>query len=169
MDSVVNPVVKIIQKDFEDETLWEQKVSRIASYMKDLINDTFSLVGVGGIIDKGKTTRPGPDGKTKIEIPEDLLELMDNPLENKNQDKLREDIGDELKQKAEEFAKDTPYSQFGAPAGQAGLVQIYPEVWSIGDPIEELAVVQTVLSSPIIIPNVTTRKWAYKEGPGHLV
>jgi len=199
MDNVANNVVKVIEKDFEDESTWEQKVAKTAYYLKDLINDTFTLIGTGGHVDKGKSTRNGPDGKTWIEIPEDVLELMDNPLENKNNDKLHKDNEDELKEKAEQLAKDTPFSEFGAPAGQAGLLvdghvlatwyrgrakdliqikifeeqpggqlPIYPEVWRMGDPIEELDIVQTVLTSPIIIPNVTTRKWAHKEGPGHL-
>ncbi len=199
MNALVKRVVDIVKKDFEDETTWEQKVSKIAYYMQNLINDTFTLIGVGGFIEKGKTTRQGPDGRTKIEIPEDILELMDNPLENKNNDKLKQNNEDELKQKAEEFAKDSDYSEFGAPAGQAGIlvdanilatwyrglaknlieihvyeekpggqVPIYPEVWRVGDPIEELDVVQTVLTSPIVIPNITTRKWVHKEGPGHL-
>ena len=38
----------------------------------------------------------------------------------------------------------------------------------MGDPIEDLDVVQTILTSPVVIPNITTRKWANKEGPGHL-
>jgi len=49
-----------------------------------------------------------------------------------------------------------------------GQVPVYPETWRIGDPIEELDVVQTLLNSPVIIPNITTRKWVNKEGPGHL-
>jgi hypothetical protein len=135
-----------------------------------------------------------------VEFPEDILEIMDNPLENKNRDKLKEDKDDELRQKAEEFARKTPFSEFGAPAGQAGimidgnplatwyrglakdLIQIkiyeekpggqlpvYPEVWRLGEPLEELDIVQTILSSPVIIPNITTRKWAKKIGEGHLV
>jgi hypothetical protein len=50
-----------------------------------------------------------------------------------------------------------------------GQLPVYPEVWRIGDRIEELDIVQSLLNSPIIIPNITTRKWAYEEGPGHLV
>jgi len=199
MDSLVDRVKKVILKDFEDETTWESKVSKVAYHLKNLINDTFTLVGRGGIIDKGKRKVDGPNGKAKVEVPEDVLEIMDNPLENKNSDKLKQDNEDELRQKAEEFAKDTPYSEFGAPAGQAGLlvdgnplatwyrglaknlieikiyeekpggaVPVYPEVWRIGDPLEELDIVQTLLNSPVIIPNVSTRKWIFKEGPGHL-
>jgi hypothetical protein len=165
------------------------------------VNNTFTLVGSSSQHSDGKATRKsqGRSG-SNVEFPEDILEVMDNPLENKNLDKFKEDGDDELRQKAEEFARKTPYSEFGAPAGQAGimvdgnplttwyrglakdliqikiyeekpggLLPIYPEVWRLGDPLEELDVVQTILSSPIIIPNITTRKWAKKIGEGHLI
>lgn len=38
----------------------------------------------------------------------------------------------------------------------------YPENWKIGDPIEELDLILTLTTSPIIIPGVTTKKW-YKD------
>ncbi|MFX1394001.1 MAG: hypothetical protein ACFFAH_10540 [Promethearchaeota archaeon] len=201
IDTIVNKVINIISKDFEDETKWEEKVSKIAYHLKGLINDTFTLIGRGVRCDKGKIKRKAPGKDGELEFPEDILEIMDNPLENKNSDKLRKDNDDELRQKAEEFAKETPYSEFGAPAGQAGIlidrfplatwyrglgknqieiriyeeklgggqVPISPEVWRIGDPIEELDVVQTLLNSPVIIPNITTRKWVFEKGPGFLV
>lgn len=199
MDTLVNKVKNVIMKDFEDETIWEQKVTKVAYHLKNLIKDTFPILGIGQPCDKGKAQRR-TDKNIFVEIPEDVLELMDNPLENKNWDKLKEDNTDELQQKAEEFAKNIPYSEFGAPAGQAGLLidgnalstwyrgvakdlikikifeekpggqlPIYPEVWRIGDPLEQLDLPLTLLNSPIIIPNITTRKWTYKEGPGHVV
>ncbi len=202
MDSIVDKVKKVIEEDFEDETKWEEKVAKVAYYMKDLVNDTFSLIGRGGTCEPGRAKRKAPGNRGKgnnVEVPEDVLEIMDNPLENKNNDKLKEDNEDELRQKAEKFAKDIPYSEFGAPAGQAGIlidanplatwyrgqaknlieiriyeerpggeVPVYPEVWRIGDPMEQLDVVLTLLNSPVIIPNITTRKWVFKEGPGYL-
>ena len=198
MDPLTEKVAKIILKDFEDESTWEKKVSTVARYLNNLIQDTFSMIGKNTKCDKGKEKRKSPGGAF-IEIPKDILEVMDNPLESKNSDKLKENE-DELRQKAEEFAKNIPYSEFGGPARQAGILldgiplatwyrglaknlieirileekpsgqlPVYPEVWRIGDPIEELDVVQTLLNSPVIIPNLTTRKWAFKEGPGHLV
>ena len=201
VEGLSSRVVNVVKKDLEDETLWEDKVSRIAYHLKSLVNNTFTLVGSRTESGEGKATRKSPGrGGFNVEFPEDILEIMDNPLENKNRDKLKEDRGDELRQKAEEFARKTPFSEFGAPAGQAGimidgnplatwyrglakdLIQIkifeekpggqlpvYPEVWRLGDPLEELDIVQTILSSPIIIPNITTRKWAKKIGEGHLV
>jgi len=199
MDSLTEKVSKVILKDFEDESTWEKKVSVVARYLNNLIQDTFTLISKNGICEKGKEKRKSPGGAF-IEIPKDVLEVMDNPLESKNSDKLKEGNEDELRQKAEEFAKNIPYSEFGGPARQAGILideiplatwyrglaknlieirileekpsgqlPIYPEVWRIGDRIEDLDIVQTLLNSPVIIPNLTTRKWAFKEGPGHLV
>lgn len=201
VESVASRVVNVVKKNFEDETLWEDKVSRIAYHLKTIVNNTFTLTGSRTSQGEGKANRKSQGrGSSNVEFPEDILEIMDNPLENKNRDKLKKDKDDELRQKAEEFARKTPYSEFGAPAGQAGLMidgnplatwyrglakdliqikiyeqkpggqlPIYPEVWRLGDPLEELDILQTVLSSPIIIPNITTRKWAKKIGEGHLI
>ncbi|MFX0023503.1 MAG: vWA domain-containing protein [Candidatus Hermodarchaeota archaeon] len=199
MDSLAERVSKIIHKDFEDESTWEKKVSQVARSLKNLIKTNFTLIGTGGVIDKNKEKRKSPGGAF-IEIPKDVLEIMDNPLENKNADKLKEGNEEDLRAKSEEFAKDIPYSEFGGPARQSGILidgnplatwyrglaknlieikifekkpggqlPIYPEIWRIGDRIEELDVVQSLLNSPILIPNITTKKWAYKEGPGYLV
>ncbi len=199
--SVASRVVNVVKKNFEDETLWEDKVSRIAYHLKSLVNSTFTIIGPRTSSGEGKANRKSQGrGGSNVEFPEDILELMDNPLENKNRDKIKEEKDDELRQKAEDFARETPYSEFGAPAGQAGLMldgnplatwyrglakdliqikiyeekpggqlPIYPEVWRLGEPLEELDIVQTVLTSPIIIPNITTRKWAKKIGEGHLI
>ncbi|MFW9882178.1 MAG: hypothetical protein ACFFG0_54635 [Candidatus Thorarchaeota archaeon] len=198
MDPLTEKVSKTILKDFEDESTWEKKISTLARYLNSLIQVTFALIDKNRVCDKGKEKRKSPGGAF-IEIPHDVLEVMDNPLETKNSDKLRKGNEDELRQKAEEFAKNISYSEFGGPARQAGILldgiplatwyrglakdlieikifeekpsgqlPVYPEVWRIGDKIEDLDIVQTLLNSPVIIPNLTTRKWAYKEGPGHL-
>jgi len=200
IDVLATKIRDIILKDFEDESKWEIKTTRIANQLKDLINDTFTLIGPNASCDKGKTKRKGPGERESIEFPEDILEIMDNPLENKNSDKLKENKEDELRDKAEKFAKEVPYSEFGGPARQAGiliegdslatwyrgiaknlieikiyegksrgdLIPIYSDVWRIGDPLEELDVVQSLLNSPKLIPNLTTRKWIFEEGSGYL-
>jgi hypothetical protein len=199
-DHIVKQISNTILKDFYDETTWEQKVQKIAYYLMNIIKETFNIIGIAEKCREGSSKRKAPGkGDHYIEIPDDILELMDNPLENKNSDKIKKDNEDTLRQKSEEFAKDTEYSEFGAPARQAGIlidgtplatwyrgkakdliqikifekkpggeVPIYPEVWRIGDPIEELDIVQTLLNSPIVIPNITTRKWKYQLGEGHL-
>ena len=201
VENVAKKVVNVVKKNFEDETLWEEKVAKIAYHLRTLVKNTFAMVGTGVRHGKEKTEKKSPGGGgLKIEFPEDILEVMDNPLENKNLDKLKKDNTDELRQKAEDFAKNTPYSEFGAPAGQAGIlidgnplatwyrglakdliqikiyqekpggqIPVYPEVWRLGEPIDELDIVQTLLNSPVIIPNITTRKWAKKIGQGDLM
>jgi len=119
VESVAEKVVNVIKKNFEDETLWEKKVSKIAYHLRTLVNNTFTMVGAGARKGEGNTRRKTP-GRSRF--PEDILEIMDNPLENKNLDKLKEDNDEELRQKAEEFARETSYSNFGAPAGQAGIL-----------------------------------------------
>ncbi|MFX0039347.1 MAG: hypothetical protein ACFFCY_07035 [Promethearchaeota archaeon] len=199
MDSLADKITKIILKDFEDDSTWEKKVSQVAKSLKTIIQNTFTLIGPGGIVDKNKEVKKSPGGAF-IEVPKDVLEIMDNPLENKNGDKLKEGNEEDLRQKSEEFAKKVPYSEFGGPAREAGILidgnalatwyrglakdlieikifeqkpggqlPVYPEVWRIGDRVEELDIVQSLLNSPVIIPNITTRKWAYKEGLGHLI
>jgi len=200
MENLADRVVKVVLKNFEDEASWEEKVTKIAYHLRGLINDTFTLIGRDYNPPEGKVKRKSPGkGDIIVEIPEDVLEVMDNPLENKNSDKLKEDHDDELRQKAEQFAKDTPFSEFGAPANQAGILiegnhlatwyrgiaknlieikiyeeklggqlPVFPEVWRVGEPLEELDIVQTILTSPIIIPNITTRKWLTQQGTSYL-
>ena len=198
MDSLAERISKVILKDFEDESTWERKVSTVARHLNHLIQDSFTMIGKNTVSEKGKEKIKSPGGAF-IEVPNDVIEVMGNPLENKNSDKLKEGNEDERRQKAEEFAKNIPFSEFGGPARQAGILldgiplatwyrglaknlieirileekpsgqlPVYPEVWRIGDRIEDLDIVQTLLNSPVIIPNLTTRKWAYEEGPSHL-
>jgi hypothetical protein len=39
-------------------------------------------------------------------------------------------------------------------------VYMYPEVWKIGDPIDDIDIMLTYTVSPFIIPGVTTKKWS---------
>ena len=190
---------KIISDNFENDALWERKVSKLALLLKELIQDNFNLVHEKYIKREGFIYKKCPSKKGYVEIPEDIIDLMDNPIESRNIDKLKRDNDDDLIQKAEDFAKDIPYSEFGAPARQAGILldlnplatwyrgqaknlieikiyeeekdtelPIYPETWRLGDPIDSLDITQTLLTSPIIIPNITTRKWLKIEGPTQL-
>lgn len=47
-----------------------------------------------------------------------------------------------------------------------GSVPLTPEVWRLGDPLEELDIVQSLQTFPILIPNRTTRKWQQYETTG---
>ncbi|MHA1792931.1 MAG: vWA domain-containing protein [Promethearchaeota archaeon] len=48
----------------------------------------------------------------------------------------------------------------------SGQVPITPTKWRIGDPIESLDLTLTLMNSPLIIPNLTTRKWEFRMGTG---
>jgi len=41
----------------------------------------------------------------------------------------------------------------------AGLAPLTPQVWRMGDPMEELDIVQSLQAFPVLIPNMSTRKW----------
>ncbi len=47
-----------------------------------------------------------------------------------------------------------------------GALPSYIIPWRLGDPLEDLDILQTLLVSPVVIPNMTTRKWMRIEGPG---
>ena len=42
-----------------------------------------------------------------------------------------------------------------------GAVPLVPEVWRLGDPLEELDIVQSLQAFPVLIPNRSTRKWQH--------
>jgi len=47
-----------------------------------------------------------------------------------------------------------------------GSVPLTPDVWRLGDPLEELDIVQSLQTFPILIPNRSTRKWQQYETTG---
>jgi Mg-chelatase subunit ChlD len=42
---------------------------------------------------------------------------------------------------------------------RSGSIPISQETWRLGDPVEELDVVQSLQAFPVIVPNMSTRKW----------
>jgi len=42
---------------------------------------------------------------------------------------------------------------------KTGAVPLTPDTWRLGDPMEELDIVQSLQAFPVLIPNRTTRKW----------
>ncbi|NHJ15248.1 MAG: hypothetical protein EAX95_16320, partial [Candidatus Thorarchaeota archaeon] len=41
----------------------------------------------------------------------------------------------------------------------SGSTPLTPELWRLGDPIEELDIVQSLQAFPVLIPNLSTRRW----------
>ena len=48
----------------------------------------------------------------------------------------------------------------------SGLAPLSPQVWRMGDPIEDLDIVQSLQAFPILIPNLSTRKWLKVDSEG---
>lgn len=48
----------------------------------------------------------------------------------------------------------------------SGSAPLAPHVWRLGDPVEELDIVQSLQAFPILIPNKSTRKWLKVDSQG---
>ncbi len=48
----------------------------------------------------------------------------------------------------------------------SGSLPVTPELWRLGDPVEELDVVQSLQAFPVLVPNMSTRRWQRMEPPG---
>ncbi|MFW9808319.1 MAG: hypothetical protein ACFFE6_02970 [Candidatus Thorarchaeota archaeon] len=48
----------------------------------------------------------------------------------------------------------------------SGSAPLAPQVWRLGDPVEELDIVQSLQTFPVLIPNKSTRKWLKVESLG---
>ncbi|MHA1733621.1 MAG: hypothetical protein ACTSU5_16860 [Promethearchaeota archaeon] len=201
VEAVANLVAKIVRRQFWVQKTWPGKVKRIAQLLSSTIEEEFTVQV--GLVPAGSGSRMSESGDVVVEVPNEVLGTMGNPLEVKHKDKLDADGGgrerDRKREMAEEFARGKNFVNFGSPAVLAGLVQpdealatwyrgrarglidiriyvekpgglipAYPLPWRVGDSIEELDVVQSLLVSPVLIPNITTRKWHREEGPGLL-
>jgi hypothetical protein len=43
---------------------------------------------------------------------------------------------------------------------ETGSTPLAPKVWRLGDPVEELDIVQSLQAFPVLVPNITTRQWS---------
>ena len=43
---------------------------------------------------------------------------------------------------------------------ETGSTPLTPKVWRLGDPVEELDIVQSLQTFPVLVPNITTRQWS---------
>ncbi len=50
---------------------------------------------------------------------------------------------------------------------RAGSIPLTADTWRLGDPIEELDIVQSLQAFPILVPNMSTRRWLKTEVPGY--
>ena len=202
---------EIILKNYEDESLWEIKVQKIAKILKDLLKEECSLANTTEDMELKNRNKNGNKHGNPFSIPNDILETFGDISEVKNIDMIKSgnsgneksrgpnDIS-EIENAAEEIAQEIDCKTFldvlnlyglGSLNEKLGIwyrsrarnllrfnffknkpsgaIPIYPETWRIGDSIEELDPVQTLLASPSIIPNITTRKWSHQDGPSQRI
>ncbi len=201
----------IILKNYDDESLWEKKVQKIAKILKDLLKEECSLANTPEDMEGGIKNKNGNKHGNPFSIPNDVLETFGDITEVKNIDTIKSGDSSNKKSRgpgeitdienvAEEFAQEIDYKTFldvlnlyglnslneklgiwyrsraknllkfnFYESKPSGAIPIYPETWRIGDPIEKLDPVQTLLTSPSIIPNITTRKWSYQDGPSQRI
>ncbi|UCE09720.1 MAG: VWA domain-containing protein [Candidatus Thorarchaeota archaeon] len=50
----------------------------------------------------------------------------------------------------------------------SGSVPLTPQLWRLGDPVEELDIVQSLQTFPVLVPNLSTRRWAKADSFGQL-
>ncbi len=62
-------------------------------------------------------------------------------------------------------AKKTIRIEISRPKTQ-GSSPLSPDLWRLGDPIEELDIVQSLQAFPVLVPNMSTRKWIHHEYHG---
>ncbi|MCP4762494.1 MAG: VWA domain-containing protein [archaeon] len=203
---IAKKIVNTIMKNFEDFSLWEKKVTRIAGLLKDFLLEEFQP-------NRGRKPNQGEDDidsefspnsinqtGSNTEVPLDVQIAMGNPFEIKTKAKKRQEDNEtraEKQKDAETLAQEmslidfvkmnrtmglvafnqaiaTYYRGISKNLMEIKIVQKRPsgsipigiETWRVGDPIEKLDVLQSMLVSPAIIPNLTTRKWIVKDGPG---
>ncbi len=205
---IAEKISEIILKDFEDESLWEKKIRRVARLLKNIIDVDFPRSTIKLKIEEYKDvpTAPGAENaQYPVQIPLDVQVIQGNPLEikvgpknpqNTNKRKKKEPDNEDIKS-AEQLAEEMTLEEY-VKVNQvmgfvpkhdviatyyrglsknlikfkivgkrpSGSIPIGIEPWVIGDPIEKLDILQSMLVSPKIIPNITTRKWIYREGPG---
>ncbi len=119
---LVERISNLVLSNFENQTTWEEKVRKIAYHLRSIVNDSFSIIGKNTLPRLGNSVRYVEGTDKYVEIPNDVLELLDNPTENRNIDKIKRENRDRLTYVAEQYAKDSQYSEFGSPAALAGIL-----------------------------------------------
>ncbi|QEE17665.2 vWA domain-containing protein [Promethearchaeum syntrophicum] len=211
LNKIAGKTCDIILKNYENESLWEKKVQKIAKILKDLLKEECKLANTTENMEGKNRSKNGDKQGNPFSIPNDVLETFGDISEVKNIDMIKGgDSGNkksrgpneisEIENAAEELAQEIDCKTFldvlnlyglGSlneklgiwyrsraknllrfnyyESKPSGAIPLYPETWRIGDSLEELDPVQTLLASPSIIPNITTRKWSHQEGPSHRI
>ncbi|GAB4318083.1 MAG: hypothetical protein Kow0069_21110 [Promethearchaeota archaeon] len=204
VEAISKKIAEEVKGVRRDPSKWPAGVSRVAQLLKELLEDECYLSftprrGKNG--NKGYSGEPSEFEGIQVEIPRDVAQTFGDVTELNHRDSKKKNLDPEeqakRREKAEEFARDKSFGDFGSPAVLAGLIEpeeamatwyrgrakgmidvrvvverpggllpMHPLTWRLGDPLEELDVAQSLHVSPVLIPNMTTRRWHREVGPG---
>jgi len=189
-DSKAHRVADIIAPKLLDKTTWGNKVAKIATLLKPNLEEDFTLQVGERPASGGQVRLSGPeDYERQFGDPSEIksrekVQGKEPTASNADAERFAKDRnfknfgaparaaglihnGSTLAAWYRGRAKDL-ISIHVYEAKPGGALPAYPENWRLGDALEDLDIILSAQVSPVIIPNLTTRKWRLKEGPARL-
>ncbi len=189
VDPKAREVAKIVAPKLLDKTTWPNKVTKIAALLKPNLDNDFTLqvgqrvsgrgVGLQGPEDYERQFGDPSEIKSREKVQGKEPVGSGSDAERFAKDRNFKDFGSPARMSGiikdgstlaawyRGRAKDL-ISIHVYEAKPGGSLPAYPETWRMGDQLEDLDILLSAQVSPIIIPNITTRKWRLKEGPARL-
>ncbi len=189
LDTIASQIAKITKNKMLQENTWPSKVKKIAKLLKDIVEEEICSDSGDGQEGESGEAEDGFDDSSGI--PEDLKKQMGNPLLPQGKKPTEDDLEQIARELMKDNAKFTNFRKIAWVYGgkdkkealriwyqsiakeqiefevelsrKAGELPLNLMQWRIGDPIEELDVLQSLQNFPVLIPNMTTRKWQKKE------
>ncbi len=189
-DPKAREVAKIIAPKLLDKYTWASKVTRIAGLLKPNLDNDFTLQVGERAVGGGQAGLKGPEdyerqfgdpseikSREKVQGKEPTGSGAD--AERFAKDRNFKDFGAPARLSGIIRDGSTLTAWYRGRAKDlisihiyeekpGGALPAYPENWRIGDTLEDLDIMLSAQVSPVIIPNITTRKWRLKEGPARL-
>ncbi len=190
VDPKAREVAKIVAPKLLDKGTWANKVTKIAALLKSNLDNDFTLQVGKRIAGGGGAGLQGPEdyerqfgdpseikSREKVQGKEPAGSGAD--AERFAKDRNFKDFGAPARMSGIIKDGSTLAAWYRGRAKDlisihiyeekpGGALPAYPETWRMGDPLEDLDMLLSAQVSPIIIPNITTRKWRLKEGPARL-
>lgn len=188
LDEIAQEIAKITRSKMLQERTWPSKVRRIAKLLKEIVEEEICS-GSGGDGDNSETDESSESGSGNV--PKELKKQMGNPVLPQGKKPTEDDLEQIARELIKDNAKFKNFRKIALNYGgkdkkealriwyqsiakeqiefevelsrKAGELPLNLIQWRLGDPIEELDVLQSLQSFPVLIPNMTTRKWQKKE------
>ncbi|OLS15445.1 MAG: hypothetical protein RBG13Loki_0936 [Promethearchaeota archaeon CR_4] len=189
-DAKAHRIAAIIAPKLLEKTTWESKVTKIASLLKANLNEDFTLQVGERRTRGGQVCLKGPEDyerqfgdpseiKSREKVQGKIPTASNADAERFAKDRNFSDYGAPARAAGLIHDGSTLATWYRGRARDlisihiyetkpGGSLPAYPENWRIGDPLEDLDLLLSAQVSPVIIPNITTRKWRHKEGPACL-